>query len=268
MLTIGEFARVTHLSIRTLRRYHEAELLVPADVDQDSGYRYYDAGQIPTAQVIHRLRELDLPLADVRQVLATQDPAQRADIIGTHLQRLEDQLDRTRAAVGSLRRLLDPASPQIKVELRRVEALTVAAIQATVDRDDVLDWYPGAMTELDAAISHPAGAPGGVYDNELFTEGRGRVTVYLPVAETVEAQGRITPLTLPAAELAVTVHSGEHDDIDVNYGRLGAWVGEHALLIEGPVREHYLCGPRDTPDPAAWRTEIAWPVFSVARKSR
>src|SRR3712207_6140467 len=62
MLAIGEFSRMTHLSVRTLRRYHEAGLLEPATVDDATGYRYYSADQIPTAQVIHRLRQLDVPL--------------------------------------------------------------------------------------------------------------------------------------------------------------------------------------------------------------
>jgi DNA-binding transcriptional MerR regulator len=61
-LSIGEFAQVTQLSVRTLRRYHEAGLLEPAAVDPSSGYRYYASTQIPAAQVIHRLRELDMPL--------------------------------------------------------------------------------------------------------------------------------------------------------------------------------------------------------------
>ena len=48
------------------------------------------------------------------------------------------------------------------------------------------------------------------------------------------------------------------------YGELGAWVVDHALAVAGPVRETYLVGPRDTADAAAWRTEIGWPVFTVA----
>ena len=74
MLAIGEFSRLTHLSVRTLRRYHEAGLLEPETVDAFSGYRYYTVDQIPNAQVIHRLRELDVPLAEVKAVLATEDP--------------------------------------------------------------------------------------------------------------------------------------------------------------------------------------------------
>jgi DNA-binding transcriptional MerR regulator len=263
LLSIGEFAQLTHLSIRTLRRYHDTGLLGPARVDQATGYRYYEAEQIPTAQVIHRLRELDLPLVEVQRVLSSPDPTERADLIAGHLQRLEDQLERTRAAVASLRRLLRPEPAPLRVELRQMPADTVAAVEATVDLDEVLGWYAGAMAELDRAVPAPGGPPGGLYDNELFTAGRGHALVYLPVAEPPPPSGRVHPATLPAAELAVATHPGNHDTIDVTYGELGRWVANHTLAVAGPVRERYLCGPRDTADAASWRTEIAWPVFNI-----
>ncbi len=263
VLAIGEFSRMTHLSVRTLRRYHDAGLLEPATVDDATGYRYYGADQIPTAQVIHRLRELDVPLPDVRRILDSPDPGRRAALVAGHLQRLEAELDRTRAAVASLRRLLVPEPAPLAVALRAVPATTVAAVEDDVAHDDVLAWYAGAMAELDAAVGDPAGAPGGLYDNALFEDGRGHVLVYLPAAAPPRT-GRVRPVTLPPVELAVTTHAGEHDDIDVTYGELGSWVVANALAVAGPVRETYLVGPRDTPDPAAWRTEIGWPVFRVA----
>ncbi|WIX83601.1 MerR family transcriptional regulator [Amycolatopsis carbonis] len=264
-LTIGEFAQLTRLSVRTLRRYHEAGLLAPASVDDATGYRYYAREQIPNAQVIHRLRELDVPLAEVKHILAAGDPRTRADLVAGHLRRLEDRLDRTRAAVTSLRRLLKPDVEELAVELRSVPARTVAAIEATVDLDHVLQWYDVAMSELDAAVAGREGftPPGGLYDNELFTSGRGTALAYRPVPDA-PAVGRVAPHTLPATDLAVTVHVGDHDDLDVAYGRLGNWVVEHALAVAGPVHETYLCGPRDDPDPRAWRTEIGWPVFRVS----
>ena len=85
----------------------------------------------------------------------------------------------------------------------------------------------------------------------------------MPVAHPPVA-GRVAPFEVPAAELAITVHHGAHDDIDVSYGQLGPYVTEHALAVAGPVRETYLVGPRETADPAAWRTEIGWPVFRTA----
>jgi DNA-binding transcriptional MerR regulator len=263
VLSIGEFSQLTHLSVRTLRRYHDAGLLTPAKVDDASGYRYYDVEQIPTAQVIHRLRELEVPLADVQRILRSPDPTTRAALVADHLRRLEAQLDQTRAAVASLQRLLRPEPAGLDIELRDVPATTVAAIEEDVNREDVLDWYAGAMAELDAVVTERVGSPGGLYDNALFETGRGHLLVYRPAAEPPRL-GRVHPVALPAVELAVTTHVGEHHDIDVTYGQLGAWVVEQALAVAGPVRETYLVGPRDTAEPIAWRTEIGWPVFRVA----
>ncbi|WP_336026812.1 MerR family transcriptional regulator [Geodermatophilus sp. FMUSA9-8] len=265
MLAIGEFSRLTHLSVRTLRRYHDAGLLEPATVDPASGYRYYSADQIPTAQVIHRLRELDVPLPDVARIVRSPDPGDRAELVAGHLRRLEDQLAATREAVASLRRLLHPDPPPLQVRLRAVPATPVAAVAGVVDLDGVLAWYAGAMAELDAVVAEPEGPPGGLYDNALFETGRGHVLVYRRTAEPASG-GRVHPVTLPAVELAVTTHAGPHDDIDVTYGELGAWVVANGLAVAGPVRESYPVGPRDTDDPSAWRTGIGWPVFPMAAR--
>ncbi|UUO00873.1 MerR family transcriptional regulator [Mycolicibacterium novocastrense] len=264
-LTIGEFATVTHLSVRTLRRYHEAKLLEPASVDPFTGYRYYSAEQIPTAQVIHRLRQLDVPLAEVRAILDTEDPQRRAEVIAGHARRLEEELDRTRAAVVSLRRLLNLEPADLDVEVRSVPARRVAAITGLVRLDDSLAWYDEAMAELDAAFpeAERTGPPGGRYANELFTQSVGAMTVFRPV-RVPRPSGRIEVVELPPVDLVVTVHDGPHDDLDVTYGRLGAWVVDNALAVDGPIHETYVVGPRDTTDPARWRTEIGWPVFRVA----
>jgi DNA-binding transcriptional MerR regulator len=264
VLTIGEFSRLTHLSVRSLRRYHEAQLLEPAVVDGATGYRYYGVDQIPTAQVITRLRELDVPLADVHRILRAPDPGVRSALVAEHLQRLEDELSRTRAAVVSLRRLLEPDPAPIEVELRAEPAQTVAAVEAVVRSRDIGSWFAGAMAELQAAVGGDVtGPPGAAYDNALFEQERGHALLYLPTA-TPPRTGRVHPVTLPAAELAVTTHAGEHDSADVTYGQLGTWVVENAMAVAGPVREVYLVGPGDTGDPAAWRTQIGWPVFRVS----
>jgi DNA-binding transcriptional MerR regulator len=264
-LTIGEFAALTRLSVRTLRRYHEAGLLEPATVDTFTGYRYYSPEQIPTAQVIQRLRQLDVPLAEVEAILATEDPRDRAEVIAGHVKRLEAELDRTRAAVVSLRRLIRPDPADLDVEMRSMPARTVAAISGHVHLDESLAWYDAAMAELDAAfpLAERTGPPGGQYANELFTHGAGAFTVFRPV-RSPRPSGRIRPIDLPPVDLAVTVHPGPHDDIDVTYGRLGAWVVEHALAVAGPIYEIYRVGPRDTAESSSWRTEIGWPVFHLA----
>jgi DNA-binding transcriptional MerR regulator len=264
-LTIGDFATLTQLSVRTLRRYHEAGLLEPAAVDPATGYRYYAAEQIPRAQVIHRLRELDVPLAEVEAILATDDAERRTELIAGHLQRLENELDHTRSAVVSLRRLLHPDGRALQVALRSVPARTVAAISAEVDSADIHAWYDGAMAELDTAFppAERTGPPSGTYANELFTVGAGTMTVFRTVRDP-RPSGRIKVLDLPPVELAVATHTGPHDDIAVTYGRLGAWVVRHALAVDGPIHETYVVGPAQTEAAERWRTDIGWPVFRLS----
>jgi DNA-binding transcriptional MerR regulator len=266
-LSIGDFSRATHLSIKTLRHYHDRGLLVPSEVDPDTGYRRYTTGQIPAAQVIRRFRDLDMPLEQIRAVLEAPDLRARNRLISTHLTRLEQDLARTQDAVASLRDLLADPADLAPVSHRRVPAVLAATITSVVSAAEVLPWFRGAFGELYGTLQAsgvaPAGTAGGVYATELFTEEKGESTVFVPVGTEVPLVGRVAPRTIPAAELAVIVHSGPHADVDRSYGTLASCVAEHALEVDGPIREYYLVDWRDTADESAWRTEICWPIFST-----
>jgi DNA-binding transcriptional MerR regulator len=77
LLSIGQIARLSGLSVGALRHYDELDLLRPADVDVSSGYRRYRTEQLETARVIARLRELEMSLDEIREVLAIDDPVER-----------------------------------------------------------------------------------------------------------------------------------------------------------------------------------------------
>jgi DNA-binding transcriptional MerR regulator len=264
LVTIGDFSRASHLTVKTLRHYHDAGLLEPSDVDPETGYRYYSTEQIPVAQVIRRLRNLRMPVGEVKRVLAAPDADARNRLIAEHLTRLESELAETRAAVGELRDLLQPSAPH-PIEHRTTPATPAIAVQATVAREDLYAWWQGAIGELTAtAHAHGlrrTGPVGGLYGEALFHEGRGPATVYLPCDGEVRAVGRVVTLTLPPAELAVARHDGSLRDVDRTYGALAAHVIKHEIGVAGPLREHYLRGVADTADPAEWQTEIGWPVF-------
>jgi DNA-binding transcriptional MerR regulator/effector-binding domain-containing protein len=266
-LAIGDFSRATYLSIKTLRHYHRIGLLQPADVDPSTGHRRYATAQIPTAQVIRRFRALDMPLEEIHAVLAAPDLATRNELIAGHLSRLEVTLARTQEATASLRDLLQPpvdAAP-VAIEHRQVRATTAAAVQEVIDVEDAASWYQGALGELYALLAarrlSPSGPGGGIFGNDLFTHERGEATIYVPCSEPVRPTGRVTPLVVPQAELAIITHVGSHRDIDRAYGTLAAYVADHALGVEGPLREYYVVGGQDTADEALWRTEIGWPIF-------
>jgi DNA-binding transcriptional MerR regulator len=264
-LAIGDFSRATHLSIKTLRHYHRLGLLVPVAVDPDSSYRRYSIEQIPTAQVIRRFRELDMPLEQIGAVLEAPDVDSRNELIGEHLARLEQGLVQTQEAVASLRGLLEGPSPTLRMEHRSEPMLETAAITETIGLDDLGPWFQGALGEISSTLAAQgvvaAGPPGSVIANDFFSEERGDITIFIPAATALRPVGRVEPRSLPAVELATIVHAGSHADIDRAYGSLATYVSEQALAVDGPIRERYLVGRLDTADNNAWRTEIGWPIF-------
>jgi DNA-binding transcriptional MerR regulator len=266
-LTIGDFSRATHLSVKTLRHYHRVGLLAPAEVDADTGYRLYTTDQIPTAQVIRRFRDLDMPLDQIHAVLEAPDLSARNELISAHLASLEQNLARTQSTVASLRDLLAGPHAAAPVSHRRAGPTTAAAVTAVVAMSDFLPWYQGALGELQATLDargiRPSGPAGGIYAQELFTEERGKSTVFIPTTSQVPPLGRVEPIVVPAAELAVIVHPGSLANLDTSYGALAAYVAGHALRVDGPIREYYQVSRQDTAEENAWRTEICWPIFST-----
>ncbi|BAD55134.1 MerR family transcriptional regulator [Nocardia farcinica] len=264
-VTIGEFARLSHLSVKTLRYYHDIGLLAPAEVDRDTGYRRYGTDQVDRAHLIRRLRELDMPLPEIRAVLAASDTAARDATLRAHLARMEAELRRTAQVVASLRALLTPADP-LPVEYRELPAVRALALREVVTKDDIDLWCAAAFPRLYAALAGvgvaPAGPAGATYALEFFAEDAGEVTAFVPVdpALALEPPHGLTMLDLPARHVAIAVHRGPFEDFDRTYGALGSHVAEHDRALPEPVREIYLVGPGDTPDPENYRTEVCWPV--------
>jgi DNA-binding transcriptional MerR regulator len=267
LLSIGDFSRMTFLSVKTLRHYHEVGLLLPAAVDSESGYRRYEVAQVPRAQVIRRLRELGMPLEDVKVVMEAPDVRTRNAAISAHLRRMEGELELTRAAVKSLRLLLDETAPaRIPVEFRAVGPMQTLAVTGQVAYAEVFEWLDSAFAELRSALRHVggrrAGADAALYSNELLEDEYGEIVALIPVVGgDARPPGRVEAVRLPLVEYAVAVHLGAVEDIDRSYAALGTVVAERAIGVQGPIREDYIVGAQDTPDAAQHRTEISWPVF-------
>jgi DNA-binding transcriptional MerR regulator len=111
LLSIGRFARPSGLSIGALRHYDELDLLRPARIDPDSGYRRYRRAQLETARLIGRLRDLELPLEAIREVLATDDPEQRAAFLASHRARVEARTTRLQRVLHHLTQLSQRREP-------------------------------------------------------------------------------------------------------------------------------------------------------------
>jgi DNA-binding transcriptional MerR regulator len=302
-LSIGDFSRMTYLSVKALRHYHDLGVLEPAAIDPDTGYRFYDTSQVTTAQVIRRLRDLGMPLDQVRAVLAAPDVGARNKEIAAHLARMEQQLEQTQASVAALRALLAGPPPAPAVELRAIPAVTALTARAVIDAADLGGWaeraFDGIAAALAAADVAAAGPAGALFPGDFFELERAEVTLFQPLAWPVlpgtavpgpgdripdadnsnirgadnskrrrligrQLAAGIEVQEIPAVEAAVLVHEGAADGIDRTYGALGTAVAQRAIGVAGPIREYYLVGFGDTADESQHRTEVCWPVFRTA----
>lgn len=248
LLSIGDFARATHLTVKALRHYDDIGLLVPAEVDPSSGYRRYRAAQVPSAHLIRRLRDLDMPLPEIGLVLRAPDGAARDAVIDQHLERMEASLENTRRSVAALRALLEHRAIPEGVERRDIGPTTAVATCETVAWDDVASWLTDSFAQLhDRAGSRVCGPDAALYSPAFFDDHIGEVTAFVAVSS-----GDPGTVEIPGGSYAVAVHRGDFDRLDETYGLLGAVVTANGTsLADGPVREHYL--DSDV-------TEVLWPV--------
>jgi len=263
LLTIGDFSKMTYLSVKALRHYHDVGLLEPVAIDPSSGYRHYAVSQVSTAQAIRRFRDLDMPLEQIRAVLDAPDPESRNEAILTHLRHMQEQLTRTQTSIASLQALLEQAPTVADVVFRRLPPLTALAIDGRVGLPDAAAWLDVAFAELhetlDRAGLTAAGPEGGLYPEPFFETEAGDVVAFLPVTPSpglTAPGGRVRVAEIEAGDHAVMVHHGPFADLDQTYGALGTVVAEQGVGVPGPIREHYfedhaeVCWPVDLTRPA------------------
>ena len=132
-VSIGEFARRSRLSIKALRLYDKRGVLMPARVDEASGYRYYDVAQLEDAHFVAMLRQLDFRLATIRKLVAC-DPVDAADQIAAHWRKVESAHDARRELADYLvNRLSGKSYVMYEVATREIPERRVLCLKRNVD---------------------------------------------------------------------------------------------------------------------------------------
>jgi DNA-binding transcriptional MerR regulator len=150
LLSIGQFARLAGLSVGALRHYDELDLLRPADIDRFTGYRRYRREQLETARTIARLRDLELPLDEIRAVLATDDPVDRRRRLAAHRARVEARSNRLVRLLHILGRLSDGKEPIVSDTSSSPTAVATDLDPAT-HRQLGVDLYNSTWTLIEKA---------------------------------------------------------------------------------------------------------------------
>jgi DNA-binding transcriptional MerR regulator len=255
-VSIGEFARRSRLSVKALRLYDKRRVLVPARVDNASGYRYYDVAQLETASLVAMLRQLGLSLAAIRKLVAC-DPGDAAKQIAAHWRKVESAHDARRELADYLvNRLSGKDYVMYEVATREIPERSVLCLKRNVDEKGA--WALGKEF-ISILRERPLpkmegreGAMFSIYWGEVSADSDGPVEWCKPVPEA-DAQAlashypELSLRTEPAhreAYVAIPndpLPTGPGGSPSVHYQLAGealrAWATEHGIDAENQVED-------------------------------
>ena len=206
LLSIGEFAAATQLTPKALRLYDEQHLLRPATTDLANGYRYYRSDQVATGRLIRTLRDMDLSLAQIHDVVSKRD-AQAESALSALAQECDRRYAaQKRAFQAALMQLRSPSpsrAPQIEVLEEQDHIAVVRSF--TADRRRFMERF---LAELDAGLA-AVQAAGSSADAKAdcslidpLTDEEGRLELAIPIAVSHGVTGGLTLRHVPARRCA------------------------------------------------------------------
>ncbi|MFD4620371.1 MerR family transcriptional regulator [Streptomyces sp. NPDC058475] len=277
LLTIGAFASRARLSAKALRLYDRLRLLTPAYVDEVSGYRYYRAEQAERARLVALLRQLDMPLARIADVVEAPG-SDAAALLAAYWDGAEARFASQRALADYLRGRLSGRSSEMYgkfvVETAEVPERVVLTETRHVLAPELPVWIPGSLGRLEEGAKQAGGVTGPsfvVYYAEVSMESDGPAEACVPVADEAaarawaEQQGRATGVKVrvePPRRLAyVRIAKAQvaHPQILAAFEAVEAWIAEQGLSYDGPCREVYFAD-WDAAGPEDAVCDVAFPV--------
>ena len=269
MIKIGNFARLSQVSVVTLRYYDEMGLLKPVRVDRFTGYRFYSADQLPRLNRILALKDLGFSLEQIRLILADGLTSEQLRGMLT-LQReevekrLADEQERLRRIESRLRQIeLENRMPNYDVLIKNSAAMLVASRRVTIPTNDQVPQYLNMayqevydyVQEQGAKESGPHftlwHSPSDVYENE-------DVEAIVPIDRPLKGTDRVKVYELPSTQVAAVVHQGNFQDFTQGHAAILEWIDANGYRIAGPYREIYI--KHDMGDLSDSTTEVQFAI--------
>lgn len=277
MIQIGDFSKLSRVSIKALRFYDEMGLLKPISVDRFTGYRFYEYDQLPRLHRILALKDLGFSLEVIGQLLAGDLSAEqmrgmlklRRTEIRQTVQEEMDRLERVDAWLKQIEQ--EDTMSNYDVVIKKVDAIKMASVRGVVPTPSEQGSLWGELESILASKDiHPAGACFSLYHDDEYKERDWDIEVCEPIAADLTPGKRVQVTELPAVEtMACTIHHGPFTTISQAYNAIGKWIEANGYRTCGPSREVYLrearpVGSRETgtvsQDDPDTVTEIQFPV--------
>jgi DNA-binding transcriptional MerR regulator len=244
-MRIGDFSRLSRVSVKTLRYYDELGLIRPVRVNEFTGYRYYDHEQLIRLNRLRALQDLGFSLEQIRPLL---DAGVSADQMRVMLVSKSDEIQqRLREESGRLARLdawlgqvdRESSMSAYEVVIKRVPGFRVLAARGVVptpqDQDVLWQKLSSHRAKHNAAVT---GQWLALYHDPEPREQDWDIECCLPIASDVPVGERVEVHWLPDVEtMACVVHRGPFVTLSDAYGALDKWVNENGYVVAGPMRE-------------------------------
>jgi DNA-binding transcriptional MerR regulator len=247
MFSIGEFSKITGLTVKALRFYHEEGLLIPSSVDPQTGYRYYDQRLIEPARIIAFLRKLEFPLAEIKALLKNESGEdQLIDVIHRHRKQLQQRVTQYRKAMKQLDAFIaEERQPgnmnpsQFEIQEKQIESIFIAGIRMKGRYEEC----GKAFGRLARALGrHIAGKPFLLHYDDEYKEEDADFEACMPIRNQKQIEG-ISIRPLQAARCVSLLHKGPYEQMGRSYAKAIQYLQDRRYKAIAPTREIYIKGP-------------------------
>lgn len=273
MLKIGEFSKLTRVSIRMLRHYDEIGLLRPTETDAFTGYRYYSEKQLPVAGRIAALKDMGFGLADIRALLdAYDDKAALETRLVDKRAELQSELRQTARRIRLLETALerlrkDDDTMQYDVTLKTFPERYAATMRMNIPTYDAENMLWSTLVRETAPLNIVPDDPCYccvVYHDQEYREYDIDVEAQKTVKGRYPDTEHVTFRTLPPVTVASATCKGSYSQLDAAMTAVASWVTDNGYAFDGPAFNIYHVSPHETDDPNEFVTEICYPVRKEA----
>ncbi|MEO3946655.1 MerR family transcriptional regulator [Gorillibacterium sp. CAU 1737] len=273
MLKIGDFSRLSRVSIRMLRHYDEIGLLVPESIDAFTGYRYYSESQLPLANRIDSFKQMGFSLAVIADILSTCSDADALNryllIKRTELNeqagRINRQLQELEATLSQIRK--DEYVMEYVVTVKEMPQRQVASLRRHIpayDQEAILwEELMRELTSRSISYSTPCYSLA-VFHDAQHQEENPDVEVQISVQGSYASSGSVQFKQVPSALIASATYNGGYDQLVGVNQAVAQWVRDHDYEFDGAMFLIYHVSPSQTKNPEEWVTEVCFPVKKKA----
>lgn len=262
MFKIGEFSKLSMLTIKALRFYEKEGLLIPAHVDEWSGYRFYEASQLETAATIKALRQLDFSVEEIRVHL---NGVPLKDALRTKKAALLQNQADISARISIINYLMEDSEMKYQAVIKDIDEYIVYSEERTLER-----YSDVSMLVLESAQECLRLNPGiecvkpdygfCEYLDGEHKETNMRVRYSQAVTKMGVGNERILFRVLPATKAICIYHKGAYDRLGEAYAYIYRYAAENGYQVAGYHRESYIDGIWNKDNVEDWLTEIQLPV--------